>query len=163
MFLFSLDKYPLMGLLDHMVVLGSYAGEDKRQEEKGTTEDEMIGWHHWPNGHKFEQALGDGEGQGSVACCSPQAHKESDMTEWMNNNGRVCFFFWGASILFSIVAAPIYIPTNSARGFPFLHILANTRFLPKFLLWLYITYLELFQTFEIHQLYLAKFIQLCKV
>ena len=46
MFLFSLDKYPLMELLDHMVVLGSYAGEDKRQEEKGTTEDEMVGWHH---------------------------------------------------------------------------------------------------------------------
>ena len=44
-------------------------------------EDEMVGWHHQLNGHKFEQALGDGEGQGSLACCSPWGHKESDVTE----------------------------------------------------------------------------------
>ena len=47
------------------------AGEDWGQEEKGATEDEMVGWHHWFNGHEIEQALGDGEGQGSLACCSP--------------------------------------------------------------------------------------------
>ena len=47
------------------------AGKDWRQEEKGTTEDEMIGWHHRLNGHEFEQALGAGDGQGSLACCSP--------------------------------------------------------------------------------------------
>ena len=52
------------------------------------TEDEMVGWHHRLNGHKFEQAPGDGEGQGSLACCSPWGHKESDMTERLNNNGR---------------------------------------------------------------------------
>ena len=51
------------------------AGKDWRQEEKGTTEDEMVGWHHWHNGHEFEPALGDGEGQGSLACCSPWGHK----------------------------------------------------------------------------------------
>ena len=45
------------------------------------TEDEMVGWHHQLNGHEFEQALGDSEGQGSLACCSPWGHKESDMTE----------------------------------------------------------------------------------
>ena len=45
------------------------------------TEDEMTGWHHWPNGHESEQTLGDGEGQGSLACCSPWGHKESDMTQ----------------------------------------------------------------------------------
>ena len=45
------------------------------------TEDEMVGWHHRLNGHEFEQTLGDSEGQGSLACCSPQGHKESDMTE----------------------------------------------------------------------------------
>jgi len=45
------------------------------------TEDEMVGWHHQLNGHEFEQALGDGEGQGGLACCCPQGHKESDMTE----------------------------------------------------------------------------------
>ena len=47
------------------------AGKDRRQEEKGMTEDEKVGWHHQLNGHEFEQALGDGEGQVSLACCSP--------------------------------------------------------------------------------------------
>ena len=47
------------------------AGKDWRQEEKGMTEDEMVGWHHRLDGHEFAQALGDGEGQGSLACCSP--------------------------------------------------------------------------------------------
>ena len=50
------------------------AGKNWRQEEKETTEDEMIGWHHWLNGHEFEQAPGVGEEQGSLACCSPQGH-----------------------------------------------------------------------------------------
>ena len=44
------------------------------------TEDKMVGWHHRLNGHEFEQALGDGEGQGSLACCSPWGRRESDMT-----------------------------------------------------------------------------------
>ena len=57
------------------------AGKDWRQEEKGTTEDGMVGWHHWLYGHKFEQALGVGDGQGSLACCSPWESKESNMTE----------------------------------------------------------------------------------
>ena len=48
----------------------------------------MVGWHHWVNGHGFEQALGDAEGQGSLACCSPWGHKELDMTEQLNNNNR---------------------------------------------------------------------------
>ena len=56
------------------------AGKDWRQEEKGTTEDEMVGWHHQLNGHEFEQAPGDGEGQGGLACCSPCGRKESDTT-----------------------------------------------------------------------------------
>ena len=47
------------------------AGKDGRQEEKGTTEDEMVGWHHWLNGREFEQALGNSNGQGSLVCCSP--------------------------------------------------------------------------------------------
>ena len=57
------------------------AGKDWRQEEKGTTEDEMVGWHHQLDGHKSEQAPGVGDGQGSLACCSPWGRKESDMTE----------------------------------------------------------------------------------
>ena len=47
------------------------SGKDSGLEEKGTTEEEMVGWHHWLNGHKFEQTLEDGEGQGSLVCCSP--------------------------------------------------------------------------------------------
>ena len=48
------------------------------------TEDEMVGWHHQLKGHEFEQSLGDSEGQGSLACCSPRGCKESDMTERLN-------------------------------------------------------------------------------
>ena len=48
---------------------------------EGTTEDKMVGWHHQFNGHEFEQVPGDGEGQGSLVCCSPRGCKESDMTE----------------------------------------------------------------------------------
>ena len=50
------------------------------------TEDKMVGWHHCLNGHEFQQTLGDGEGQGSLACCSPWGSKESDTTEQPNNN-----------------------------------------------------------------------------
>ena len=60
------------------------AGQDWRQEEKGSTEDEMVGWHHQIEGHEFEQAPGVGDGQGSLACCNPWVHKESDTTEWLN-------------------------------------------------------------------------------
>ena len=59
-------------------------GRDWRQEEKVTTEDEMVGWHHQLNGHEFEQTPGVGDGQGSLACCSPWGHKESDITELLN-------------------------------------------------------------------------------
>ena len=52
------------------------AGKDGSQEQKGVTEDEMVGWHHRLSGHEFEQASGDGEGQGSLGCCSPGGHKE---------------------------------------------------------------------------------------
>ena len=60
------------------------AGRDWGQEEKGMTEDEMAGWHHWLDGHEFEQALGVGDGQQGLACCSPWGHKESDTTESLN-------------------------------------------------------------------------------
>ena len=61
------------------------AGQNWRQEEKGMTEDEMVGWYQWLNGHEFEfeQAPGVGDGQGSL-CYSPWGHKESDTTEWLN-------------------------------------------------------------------------------
>ena len=56
------------------------AGKDWRQKEKGVAEDEMVRWHYQLNGHEFEQTPGDGERQGSLACCSPQDCKESDIT-----------------------------------------------------------------------------------
>ena len=72
------------------------AGEDQRWEEKGTTEDEMVEWHHQLHGHEFEQAPGVGDGQGSLVCCSPSGHKESDTTDqlnwtdYWNNRSNLC-------------------------------------------------------------------------
>ena len=62
----------------------SYDGKVWRQEENGTTEDEMFGWHHWLDRREFEQVPGDGDGQGSLACKSPWGHKESYITDWLN-------------------------------------------------------------------------------
>ena len=62
------------------------AGKDWRQEEKGMTEDEIVGWHHWLSGHEFEWAPGDGEGQGSLVWCISWGRKELDTTEQLNNN-----------------------------------------------------------------------------
>ena len=64
------------------------AGKDWGQGEKAVTEDEMVGWHHWLSGHKFQQALENSEGQGSLSCSSSRGHKGSDVTEWLNNNKR---------------------------------------------------------------------------
>ena len=60
------------------------AGKDWRREKKGTTEDEMVGWHHQLDGHEFEPASGVDDGQGSLSCCSPWGHKESDTTEQLS-------------------------------------------------------------------------------
>ena len=62
----------------------SDAEKDWRQEEKGTTEEEIVGWHHRLDGHKFEQAMGVGDRQRSLACCSPWGRRESHRTEWLN-------------------------------------------------------------------------------
>ena len=59
-------------------------GKDWGQEEKGTTEDEMAGWHHRLSGHEFEWTPGVGDGQGGLACCDSWGRKESDMTERLN-------------------------------------------------------------------------------
>ena len=61
----------------------SDAGRDWGQEEKGTTEDEMAGWHHWLDGHESEWISGIGDGQGGLACCDSWGRKESDTTEWL--------------------------------------------------------------------------------
>ena len=68
------------------------SGKDWRQEEKVMTEDKMVGWHHWLDRHEFEQARGDGDGQGSLACCSPWGRKESDMTEWTELSSPDSYF-----------------------------------------------------------------------
>ena len=75
------------------------AGKDWRQGEKEMTENEMIGWHHRLDGQEFEQALGVGDGQGSLACCSPWGCKEPDTTEPLNwliclTSPFLFFLFW---------------------------------------------------------------------
>ena len=56
------------------------------------TEDEIVGWYHRLDGHEFDRALGDGDGQGSLACCNPWGHKESDKTEQLNNNKNTTLY-----------------------------------------------------------------------
>ena len=71
------------------------AGKDWRQEEKGMTEDGMVGWHHQLDGHELEQALGVDDGQGSLACCSPWGHKELDTAErinWTEYESKICSY-----------------------------------------------------------------------
>ena len=72
------------------------AGKDWGQEEKGMTQDEMVGWHHWLNGHGFGWTQGVGDGQGGLVCCVLWVCKELDMTEWLNWT-EVCFVFRGSA------------------------------------------------------------------
>ena len=69
--------------LEKTLMLGKIEGRRRRRRQ-----DEMVGWHHRLNGHEFEQSLGDGEGQGSLACCRPLLRKESDTPEWLNSNNN---------------------------------------------------------------------------
>ena len=72
----------------HLLPLEKIEGR-RRRGNRG----KMVGWHHWLNGHEFQQTPGDGEGQGSLACCSPWGRTESDTTEQLNkNNLSLCFF-----------------------------------------------------------------------
>ena len=81
------------------------AGKDWRQKEKGTTEDEMVGWHHPLHGHEFEQAPGVGDGQGSLNYCSPWGRKESDMTELLNwIDISFLWFLWNIKIKVMLVS-----------------------------------------------------------
>ena len=74
------------------------AGKDWKSEEKGTTEDEMVRWHHRLDGHEFENALRVGDGQGSLTCCNPWGWKGSDMTGWLNwiehYSGKIWPNYW---------------------------------------------------------------------
>ena len=78
----SISKVP--GWTDILIGKDSDAGRDWGQEKKGTTEDEMAGWHHWLDGRESEWTPGVGDGQGGLACCNSWGHKESDTTEWLN-------------------------------------------------------------------------------
>ena len=78
--------------LEKTLMLGKIEGRRRRE----VTEDEMAGWHHWLNGHEFEQAPGDGGGQRSLACCSQWDCKELDMTGWLNNS----FIFYNSLQVF---------------------------------------------------------------
>ena len=69
--------------------------EGLRKEEKGTTEDEMAGWHHWLDGHESEWTLGVGDGQGGLACCDSCGREESDTTEWLNWTEEFPIRTWG--------------------------------------------------------------------
>ena len=82
----------------------SDSGTDSWQEEKGTTQDEMVGWYHWINRHEFEQALGDGEGQWNLACCNLWGGIELDVTEWLNNSKKNKVTLW-----------PVYVKDGSVN------------------------------------------------
>ena len=80
------------------------------------TEDEMVGWHHRPDGHEFEQAPGVGDGQGGLACCSPRGHKDSDTAEQLNKSylapSPISEFFFGVVFLYPVPPCP---PTNTVH------------------------------------------------
>ena len=84
------------------------AGKDWRQEEKGTTEDEMVGWHHWLNGHEFEWTPGVGDGQGGLACCSPWGsqrvgHDWATELNWKTPQNTLCSSaLWGYRIIWEL-------------------------------------------------------------
>ena len=83
------------------------AGRDWGQEEKGTTEDEMAGWHHWLDAHEFEWTAGVGDGQGGLACCDSWGRKESDTTErlhWTQLNVLIILWCESQSVSHSVVS-----------------------------------------------------------
>ena len=88
------------------------AGENWRKEEKGKTEDEMVGWPHRLDGHEFEQVPWVGDGQGSLACCSPCGCKESDTTEWLNWTELLILKKWRA---FQVALVVKNLPANEVR------------------------------------------------
>ena len=72
------------------------------QEEKRVSEDEMVGWHHWFNGHELGKTPGDSEGRGSLACCSPWGCKQWDSTWWLNSNySKICWVMVGLLVFCS--------------------------------------------------------------
>ena len=83
-------------------------GKDWRQEEKGTTEDEMVGWHHQLNGHEFGWTPVVGDGQAGLACCGSWGHKESDTTEWLNWTELVFYFLIKLFIMYQMYSNMLF-------------------------------------------------------
>ena len=83
------------------------AGKDCRQEEKGTTQDEMVGWYHWLNGDGFVWTLGVGDRQGGLACCGSWGRKESDPTEQLNWTEKETLYPLSSYFLFLSLQGPI--------------------------------------------------------
>ena len=96
------------------------AGKDWRQEDNGTTEVEMVGWHYRLDGHEFEQALGVGDRQEGLACCSPWGRKESDTTVWLNWTVWTVFYYFQYSWCSGISGHSDWGKTVSPRAYQFL-------------------------------------------
>ena len=116
------------------------AGKDWGQEEKRATGDEMVGWHHWLNGHEFEQTQGDSEGQGGLACCSSWSCKVSDTTERLNNNkssARVCVSYLNhpGSIFMPVLISSGISKQNCLPFFDHSYSLCFVSLLPHYSLW----------------------------
>ena len=90
--------------------------KDWRQEEKGSTEDEIVGWHQWLKWQEFEQTLRGSEGQGSLACCSPWDCKESDITEWLNSNKGQDVNLLTHKFFFSLPSSCLCLPHKAWDG-----------------------------------------------
>ena len=102
----------------------SDAGKDRRQEEKWTTKEEMVGWHHWFNGHEFGWTPGVGDGQGGLACCGPWGCKESNTTKWLNWTdlllGRNAMTKLGSILKIRDITLPTEVGVAKAMVFPVL-------------------------------------------
>ena len=89
------------------ILYRNYLTVKSGQKEKGTTEDEMVGWHHWLHGHESEKTPGVGDGQGSLACYSPWGSKELDKTQWLTTNNK-----WTGYVCLTQLTRNVFIHTN---------------------------------------------------
>ena len=105
------------------------AGKDWKWKEKGMTEDEMVGWHHWLNGYEFEQVPIDGEKEGGLACCGPWSCKKSDTNEWLNVNwmSSTYLLFVNIQNLFSNIIMQLERSTIKLKVFHCLNLLSTLR------------------------------------
>ena len=102
---------PFMNAKSWFIRKDSDAGRDWGQEEKGMTEDEMAGWHHWLDGRESGWTLGVGDGQGGLACCDSWGCKESDTTERLNwtELNYDCFLSWACIMLYFLLLLSLFI------------------------------------------------------